>query len=825
MKQDFAMKTEPLLTHHSMLGGYAQTHTILKPALLGLLLMFLGLSAGHAVVSVSQDWAMPLLMPLHHDFTNGMVVKPDLYGNTYVVGELGGVAPTWDHDLYLAKYDCQGATVTGWAITYDQGSGKDDFLCDVAVDAAGNLFVATVNNVPGVIYPNVLKFSPSGTLLNHVVGPQPMGYNSQLRIAVAKDGDILVGGGVSIAGQNVLWAARYDNLLNSKGCAYSSPAALHWHDARGMAVDDSGNIYLLGNDVSQPPYSSDWFVQRFDGGTSAGPKSTPIAGVSGFALAWDRFASRVFVATFTGGTTVYALDDTLLQPDNAWGGAGSVNDPNFYAVAIATDADGDAVLAGTDSSNNKLRVDRFISLDGSLATGYPVVGTTLANASAVAMTLDEAGNVYVTGTTWWPFYDILTIRVPKAGTATDWETTYDYSGYNENRPGIAVNKAGNLLLAAQSDDMFLNNHYLSVVSYSQGPPVNDHCSMATTLTGPGTVAFSTAFATDSNIGSGNSCGVPLDVKDVWFQWTAPCSGMVEVDTYHACFDTTLAVYDTIGCPGQSDLPIACNDDATAGQPANSPQSQVTFSANSGQTYYIQVGESVNASPSNTRQGRLTLMGPTPVAPTCPAPGTCNPIVRDFEITGPYGGTPWPWSISVPCCLNIEGTAGTSGGTGAADIVAGAVQAITAACPGGAVTASAVGTAVLRITVYPCSSSPCPDTFVFRVGSPNTPSSDLVVVPDVQPQGLLTAGPLTGSSGYLQFNPTIVQVSTNLAATPTSLSITRASTDVILSWANPAYRLQATPRLGPAANWGDVTGSSPVTVPIGADNQFFRLVTP
>jgi hypothetical protein len=825
MKKNSAMKTRPLLTLHSMLGGYAQTHTILKPALLGLLLMSIGLTTGHAV-SVSQDWFMPLAMPLPHYFTNGMVVKPDLYGNTYVVGELGEVGPTWGHDLYLAKYDCQGATVPGWAITYDQGSGKDDFLCDVAVDAAGNLFVATFNAALGVNYPNVLKFSPSGTLLNHVVGPQPMGYNSQLGIAVAKDGDILVGGGVSIAGQNVLWAARYDNLLNSKGCAYSTPPANHWHDARGMAVDDSGNIYLLGNDVSQPPYSSDWFVQRFDGGTSAGPKSTPIAGVSGFALAWDRFASRVFVATFTGGTTVYALDDTLLQPDNAWGGSGSVNDLNFYAVAIATDADGDAVLAGTDSSNNKLRVDRFISLNGSPATGYPVVGTTLANASAVAMTLDEAGNVYVTGTTWGPSYDILTIRVPKAGTATDWETTYDYSGYNENRPGIAVNKAGNLLLAAQSDDMSLNYHYLSVVSYSQGPPVNDDCSTATTLTGPGTVAFSTAFATPSTItGSVNPCGASaLNMNDVWFQWTAPCTGDVEVDTYGTCFDTTLAVYGTPSCPLPTDSPIACNDDATAGQPAGSLQSQVTFSATSGQTYYIQVGEGVNASASNTRQGRLTLMGPTPVALTCPAPGNCGSIVRDFEITGPYGGTPWPWSISVPCCLNIEGTAGTSGGTGAADMIAGAVQAINAACPLGAVTASAVGSSVLRITVVPCGAV-CANTFVFRVGTPGTLFSDLVVVPDVLPQGLLTTGPLTGSSGYLQFNPTIVQVSTNLAATPASLSITRASTDVILSWANPAYRLQATPTLGPTANWSGVNGSSPVTVPIGTSNQFFRLVTP
>jgi hypothetical protein len=122
-------------------------------------------------------------------------------------------------------------------------------------------------------------------------------------------------------------------------------------------------------------------------------------------------------------------------------------------------------------------------------------------------------------------------------------------------------------------------------------------------------------------------------------------------------------------------------------------------------------------------------------------------------------------------------------------------------------------------------NPCPDTFVFRVGAPGTPFTDLLVVPDLLPQGLLTTTALAGSSGYLQFNPTLVQISTNLAATPASLSITRAATDVILSWANPAYRLEAAPTLSPTTVWRPVTGSSPVTVPIGTSNQFFRLVQP
>jgi hypothetical protein len=76
-------------------------------------------------------------------------------------------------------------------------------------------------------------------------------------------------------------------------------------------------------------------------------------------------------------------------------------------------------------------------------------------------------------------------------------------------------------------------------------------------------------------------------NDVWFSWTAPCTGTLTVDTCDtADFDTRVAVYD--GCtaaPSDTNL-LGCNDDA-AGCPGFTSALSVPVSA--GQCYLIRVG--------------------------------------------------------------------------------------------------------------------------------------------------------------------------------------------------------------------------------------------
>ena len=111
------------------------------------------------------------------------------------------------------------------------------------------------------------------------------------------------------------------------------------------------------------------------------------------------------------------------------------------------------------------------------------------------------------------------------------------------------------------------------------PSGSDAFGGATLLTG--------AFVSDtgSNVGATPEtgepgiAGVPAN-KSVWWQWTAPSSGAVEINTFGSSFDTLLGVY-TGSAVDQLTL-VAESDDA------NSPQSQVLFNAVAGTTYRIAV---------------------------------------------------------------------------------------------------------------------------------------------------------------------------------------------------------------------------------------------
>lgn len=69
---------------------------------------------------------------------------------------------------------------------------------------------------------------------------------------------------------------------------------------------------------------------------------------------------------------------------------------------------------------------------------------------------------------------------------------------------------------------------------------------------------------------------------VWYEWTAPWSGLVRFDTYGSDFDTVMCVLEG-GFDGET---IAANDDAIEGGDGTSC---VSFQAEAGVTYYIVVG--------------------------------------------------------------------------------------------------------------------------------------------------------------------------------------------------------------------------------------------
>jgi hypothetical protein len=90
------------------------------------------------------------------------------------------------------------------------------------------------------------------------------------------------------------------------------------------------------------------------------------------------------------------------------------------------------------------------------------------------------------------------------------------------------------------------------------PPVNDDCSAATAIVGPGSFAYDNTGATTAIGAPNNLC--TTYAKDVWFNWTATFTGTCLAQTCATTplIDTVLAIYNGGGCPGGA--PVACNDD-------------------------------------------------------------------------------------------------------------------------------------------------------------------------------------------------------------------------------------------------------------------------
>lgn len=129
---------------------------------------------------------------------------------------------------------------------------------------------------------------------------------------------------------------------------------------------------------------------------------------------------------------------------------------------------------------------------------------------------------------------------------------------------------------------------------------NDDCADAFTV-GSGTRDFDTRCATTDGSPHASCQFDGQTYQDLWYRWTAPCTGDLTVSTCDtADYDTDLVVYHDSGvCPPSDDDLLACNDDGVGCGGYSSYLSATVFS---GQTYLIRVGGF-----SNGYEGTGTLL--------------------------------------------------------------------------------------------------------------------------------------------------------------------------------------------------------------------------
>lgn len=110
-------------------------------------------------------------------------------------------------------------------------------------------------------------------------------------------------------------------------------------------------------------------------------------------------------------------------------------------------------------------------------------------------------------------------------------------------------------------------------------PMNDECAGAQVIA-DGANMETINGATPSGVDIG--CLTPF--ADVWFVYTATCTGGITIDTCGTgtTFDTVLSAYRGVGCPVDSSRQVGCNDDACGAQ------SRLIFPATAGESYLIRL---------------------------------------------------------------------------------------------------------------------------------------------------------------------------------------------------------------------------------------------
>jgi hypothetical protein len=196
----------------------------------------------------------------------------------------------------------------------------------------------------------------------------------------------------------------------------------------------------------------------------------------------------------------------------------------------------------------------------------------------------------------------------------------------------------------------VGDYVLHVNGYTCPPPAtNDNCADAIPIGNVTNLRFTTRYATYDGLGN---C---MTSPNIWYVYTATCTGNASASLLGSTYDTQIAVYDGANCDPIDNM-LACNDNFEGGA-----QSDAIFPVVAGQQYLIEVGGSGTSVGDGWLTTSCDLAPPndncTDVTPTHLDPGT--PLVFTGTTVGASddcplnGGYPEVWqAITTDVCMDL-----------------------------------------------------------------------------------------------------------------------------------------------------------------------------
>lgn len=393
-------------------------------------------------------------------FDDARALAVDAAGNVYVTGQSAGSGTS--HDYATIKYDANGNEL--WVARYDGSAHGHDGAYALTVDAAGNVYVTggSEGSGPYSDYATV-KYDANGNELwvARYDGPAH-GSDYAVAMAVDAEGNVYVTGASDSTISNADYATvKYDADGNELWVARYDGPAQTLDEARALAVDAAGNVYVTGasvasgssRDYTTIKYNADGnelWVARYDGPAHDTDEAR--------ALAVDA-AGNVYVtgSSYGSGTFEdYAIVKYDTNGNELW--VVRYDGPAHYsdaAQALAVDAAGSVYVTGHstgsgtsvdyatvkyDADGNEIWLARYDS---------PAHG----GDGAFALAVEAAGNVYVTGNSAGSGVDnpdYATVKYDASGNQL-WVARYDGPAHDQDAArALVVDAAGNVYVTGDS---------------------------------------------------------------------------------------------------------------------------------------------------------------------------------------------------------------------------------------------------------------------------------------------------------------------------------------------------------------------------------------
>jgi hypothetical protein len=444
----------------------------MKITILCVSLILLGAPGGWS--QISEDWVIRYMGP------GGVSDRPeaigvDTLGNVYVTG--WSVGSGTGFDFATIKYSSLGSQV--WLSRYSHPENSSDRAYDLALDESGFVYV-TGFSYRGVLtftdYTTIKYFSSSGNsqwLSNYNWRSNTADEASA--IDVDQSGNVYVTGASWDSTTGFDYATiKYDNTGDSTWISRYDGPRNDIDQARDIAVDNSGNVYVTGRSMGNG--------DEFDITT----------------IKYDSNGGEDWVRSIDGPSNGEA-DANALEIDNSgnvYVTGKSWNGTNFDYATIKYSSTGTELWAsvynGTASGDDIANAVRRFSVGED-------IGTDLA--------LDDSGNVYVTGSGGG---DYVTIKYSDIGDII-WTITYNGTGNDyDTATAIEVDPSGNVYVTGTSMG---TTSWFDYVTIKYVPVILYHDYGVISLSAPPDTVFSdstyTPMATVRNFG--NSTADSFDV--------------------------------------------------------------------------------------------------------------------------------------------------------------------------------------------------------------------------------------------------------------------------------------------------------------------------